>query len=66
MSRRGGPWPMADEVRPLAMVRRTDTNTSSGQTVMDDRMLRRVVGAYLGAVLVAVVIALVGLYEGLW
>jgi hypothetical protein len=33
---------------------------------MDDRMLRRVVGAYLGAVLVAAVIALVGLYEGHW
>jgi len=66
MSRRGGPWRLAEEVRPVAMVRRTDTNTSSGQTVLDDRMLRRVVGAYLGAVLVAAVIALVGLYEGLW
>jgi len=66
MSRRGGPWRLADGVRPVAMVRRRDTNTSSGQTVTDDRILRRVVGVYLGAVLVAAVIALVGLYEGLW
>jgi hypothetical protein len=39
---------------------------SRGQTVTDERMLRRVVSAYLGAVLVAAVIALAGLYEGLW
>jgi hypothetical protein len=39
---------------------RRDTNTSSGQTATDDRMLRRVVGADLGAVLVAAVIAMVG------
>jgi hypothetical protein len=37
-----------------------------GQTVTDDRMVRRVVGAYLGAVLMVAVIALIGLYEGLW
>jgi hypothetical protein len=66
MSRRGGPWRLADEVRPVAMVPRRDTNTSSGQTVTDDRMVRRVVGAYLGAVLATAAIALVGLYEGLW
>ena len=66
MSRRGGPWRLAEGVRPVAMGQRRDTNTSSGQTVTDDRMVRRVVGAYLGAVLVAVVIALAGLYEGLW
>jgi hypothetical protein len=48
------------------MGRRRDTNTSSGQTATDDRMVQRVVGAYLGAVLVAAAIALVGLYEGLW
>ncbi len=66
MGRRGGPWRLADEVRPVAMVRRRDTNTSSGQTVTDDRMVRRVVGAYLGAVLIVAAIALVGLYEGLW
>ncbi len=58
MSRRGGPWRLADGVRPVAMGRRRDTNTSSGQTVTDDRMVRRVVGAYLGAVLVAAAIAL--------
>jgi hypothetical protein len=39
---------------------RRDTNTSSGQTVTDDRTLRRVVGADLGADLVAAVIALIG------
>jgi len=39
---------------------------SSGQTVSDDRMVRRVVCAYLGAVPVTAAIALVGLYEGLW
>jgi hypothetical protein len=66
MSRRGGPWRLADEGRPVAMGPRRDTNTSSGQTVMDDRMLRRVVCAYLGAVLIGAAIALVGLYEGLW
>ena len=66
MSRRGGPWRLADEVRPVAMIPRRDTNTSSGQTVTDDRMVRRVVGAYLGAVLIGAAIALVGLYEGLW
>ena len=60
MSRRGGPWRLADEVRPVAMVPRMDTNTSSGQTVTDDRVVRRVVGADLGAVLVAAVIALIG------
>jgi hypothetical protein len=48
------------------MIPRRDTNTSSGQTVTDDRMVRRVVGAYLGAVLIGAAIALVGLYEGLW
>jgi hypothetical protein len=48
------------------MVPRRDTNTSSGQTVTDDRMVRRVVSVYLGAVLIAAAIALVGLYEGLW
>ena len=61
MSRRGGPWRLADEVRPVAMVPRRDTNTSSGQTVTDDRVVRRVVGAYLGAVLIGAAIALVGL-----
>jgi hypothetical protein len=53
-------------MKPVAMGRRRDTNTSSGQTVTDDRTVRRVVGAYLGAVLVAAAIALVGLYKGLW
>ena len=66
MSRRGGPWRLADAVGPVAMVPRRDTNTSSGQTVTDDRVVRRVVGAYLGAVLIGAAIALVGLYEGLW
>ncbi len=66
MSSRGGPWRLAEGVRPVAMGRQRDTNTSSGQTVTDDLIVRRVVGAYLGAVLVAAAIALVGLYEGLW
>jgi hypothetical protein len=49
------------------MAARKDTNTMSrGQTVTDDRMLHRVVCAYLGAVLVAAVIALVGLSHRLW
>jgi hypothetical protein len=48
------------------MVPRKDTNTSSGQTVTNDRTVSRVVGAYLGAVLIGAAIALVGLYEGLW
>ena len=65
MSGRGGPWRLAGE-RPVAMGPRRDTNTSSGQTVTDDRMVRRVVGVYLGAVLIGAAIALVGLYEGLW
>ena len=67
MSRRGGPWRLADGVRPVAMAPRTNTITMSrGQTVTDDWMLHRVVCAYLGAVLVAAVIALVGLSHGLW
>jgi hypothetical protein len=66
MRSRGGPWRLADEGRPVATVPRRDTNTSSGQTVTDDRMVRRVVGVYLGAVLMGAAIALVGLYEGLW
>ncbi len=66
MSSQGGPWRLADAVRPVAVARREETNASSGSAVTDDRMVRRVVASYLGAVLVAAVIALVGLYEGLW
>jgi hypothetical protein len=66
MSSRGGPWRLAEGVRPVTTVRRRDANTASGQAATDDRMVHRVVGAYLGAVLVAALIALAGLYEGLW
>jgi hypothetical protein len=63
---RGGPWRVAEGVEAVAMGRREDAHTSSGRSVTDDRMLRRVVCAYIGAVLLAVAIGLVGLYEGLW
>jgi hypothetical protein len=67
MSRRSGPWRLADGVGPLTMAPRTNTNTMSrGQTVTADRMPHCLVCGYLGAALVAAVIALVGLSHRLW
>ncbi len=66
MSRRGGPWRLVDEVKPVAAARREATTALRGDAVAHDPLVRRLVGAYLGAVLVAAVIALIGLYEGLW
>jgi hypothetical protein len=67
MSHRGGPWRVAEAVRPVATAGRRDTNApSSGRTITDDRMVRRVVGGYVAAVMAAAAIGLFGLYEGLW
>jgi hypothetical protein len=48
------------------MAGREHGQTSGEQTIAGDRMLRRVVSAYVVSVLVAGVIALIGLREGLW
>lgn len=51
---------------PAALAGRQHGQASGEQAIAGDRMLRRVVYAYLVSVVVAGVVALVGLREGLW
>ena len=67
MAHRGGPWRAGGGgTTPVAMAGREHGQTSGEQTIAGDRMLRRVVCAYVVSVLVAGVIALIWLREGLW
>ena len=66
MAPRGGPWRASGPVTLGSVADRQPGQTSGEQTIAGDRMLRRVVYAYLVSVGVAGVIALVGLHEGLW
>jgi len=51
---------------PATLAARQHGQASGEQAIAGDRMLRRVVYAYLVSVVVAGVVALVGLHEGLW
>jgi hypothetical protein len=66
MAHRGGPWRASGPVTLGSVADRQPGQASGEQTIAGDRMLRRVVYAYLVSVGVAGVIALVGLHEGLW
>ena len=66
MAHRGGPWHASGRMRPAAWEDRDHGQASGEQAIAGDRMLRRVVYAYLASVVVTGVIALVGLHEGLW
>jgi hypothetical protein len=66
MAPRGGPWRASGPVTLGSVADRQPGQASGEQTIAGDRMLRRVVYAYLVSVGVAGVIALVGLQEGLW
>ena len=66
MAPRGGPWRASGPVTRGSVADRQPGQASGEQTIAGDRMLRRVVYAYLVSVGVAGVIALVGLHEGLW
>ena len=66
MAPRGGPWRASGPVTLGSVADRQPGQASGEQTIAGDRMLRRVVYAYLVSVVVAGVIALVGLHEGLW
>jgi len=66
MAHRGGPWRVGGCMTPAALAGQQHGRVSGEQAIAGDRMLRRVVYAYLVSVVVAGVVALVGLHEGLW
>ena len=66
MAYRGGPWRADGPPVPAVRVRRRSEHDPTEQAPMSDRVLRRVVSAYLVTVVAAAVVALVGLQEGLW
>ena len=66
MAPRGGPWRASGPVTLGSVADRQPGQASGEQTIAGDRMLRRVVYAYLVSVVVAGAVALVGLREGLW
>ena len=66
MAPRGGPWRASGPVTLGSVADRQPGQASDEQTIARDRMLRRVVYAYLVSVVVAGAVALVGLREGLW
>ena len=66
MAPQGGPWRASRQITPGSLADRQPGRTSGEQIIAGDRMLRRVVYAYLVSVGVTGVIALVGLHEGLW
>jgi len=66
MAPRGGPWRASGPVTLGSVADRQPGQASGEQTIASDRMLRRVVYAYLISVVVAGAVALVGLREGLW
>ena len=66
MAPRGGPWRATGPVTLGSVANRQPGQASGEQTIARDRMLRRVVYAYLVSVVVAGAVALVGLHEGLW
>ena len=66
MAPRGGPWRASGPVTLGSVADRQRGQASGEQTIAGDRMLRRVVYAYLVSVGVAGAVALVGLHEGLW
>ena len=66
MAPRGGPWRTSGPVTLGSVADRQPGQASGEQTIARDRMLRRVVYAYLVSVVVAGAVALVGLHEGLW
>jgi hypothetical protein len=66
MAYRGGPWRTDGRLAPVVRVVRRSGNDPMEQTTAGDRMLRRVVYAYLVTIVAAAVVALVGLHEGLW
>ena len=66
MAPRGGPWRASGPVTLGSVADRQPGQASGEQTIARDRMLRRVVYAYLVSVVVAGAVALVGLREGLW
>jgi hypothetical protein len=66
MAPRGGPWRASGPVTLGSVADRQPGQASGEQTIARDRMLRRVVYAYLVSVVVAGAVALVGLRGGLW
>jgi hypothetical protein len=66
MAPRGGPWRASEPVTLGSVADRQPGQASGEQTIARDRMLRRVVYAYLVSVVVAGAVALVGLRGGLW
>ena len=66
MAPRGGPWRASGPVTLGSVADRQPGQASGEPTIAGDRMLRRVVYAYLISVVVAGAVALVGLREGLW
>jgi hypothetical protein len=66
MAPRGGPWRASGPVTLGSVADRQPGQASGELAIAGDRMLRRVVYAYLVSVVVAGVVALVGLHEGLW
>ena len=66
MAYRGGPWRADGPLAPVVREGRRSGNDPTEQTTMSDRMLPRVVYAYLVTIVAAAVVALVGLQEGLW
>ena len=66
MAPRGGPWRASGPVTLGSVADRQPGQASGEPAIAGDRMLRRVVYAYLVSVVVAGAVALVGLHEGLW
>ena len=66
MAYRGGPWRADGPLAPAVRVERRSGTDPTEQVTLSDRMLRRVVYAYLVTVVAAALVALVGLHEGLW
>jgi hypothetical protein len=66
MAYRGGPWRADGPLAPVVREGRRSGTDPTEQVTLSDRMLRRVVYAYLATVVAAALVGLVGLHEGLW
>jgi hypothetical protein len=66
MAQRGGPWRLAGYAVPDGPVARAPDATGEVGTRDGDRLLRRIVSAYVLGVIGGSLVALVGLSKGWW
>lgn len=62
----GGPWRAGERAVFHSVAGRRPAGRASVEAIVSDRMLGRVVYAYVVAVVAAVVMTLIGLHEGWW